>query len=249
MEIKTSGPLNSEKRGVGGNPLHEMSAGGRSQLVTLIATLSSPLLGRFLLRWNRLSNVRPGKTMEVEVYSGKVEAWNQLCFWIVLGLQWWPTAAWRKQVQSTPGNSNPLYNSNLPLTRSNFHFLQNIFYTTLPTITRTPDNSNFFLFPLKVRIIGSRLYMQIYFILFLIDRDEMIKIYSTESLMNFTAAPGVNALYFIQICFSKHESGMQILKHWCHAIAQMLPWNINRWSDAIRWKYGYQKWKKAGVDV
>ena len=44
--------------------------------------------------------------------------------------------------------------------------------------------------------------MQICFILFLIDRDEMIKIYNTESPMNFTAAP---ALYFIQICFSKHE--------------------------------------------
>ena len=39
--------------------------------------------------------------------------------------------------------------------------------------------------------------MQICFILFLIDRDEMIKIYNTESPMNFTAAPGVNALYFI----------------------------------------------------
>ena len=39
MEIKTSGLSNSEKRGVGGNPLHEMSAGGRSQLVTLIATV------------------------------------------------------------------------------------------------------------------------------------------------------------------------------------------------------------------
>ena len=28
----------------------------------------------------------------------------------------------------------------------------------LPSITRTPDNSNFLLFPLKARIIGSRLY-------------------------------------------------------------------------------------------
>ena len=55
----------------------------------------------------------------------------------------------------------------------------------------TLDNLNIFLFPLKVRIIGSRLYMQICFILFLIDRDEMIKIYNTESPMN--------------ICFSKHE--------------------------------------------
>ena len=47
--------------------------------------------------------------------------------------------------------------------------------------------------------------MQICLILFLIDRDEMIKIYNTDSPMNSTAAPGVNALYFIQICFSKHE--------------------------------------------
>ena len=55
-----------------------------------------------------------------------------------------------------------LFNSNLPLTRSNFHSLQNIFrtiYTILPSITQTPDISNFFLFPLKVWIIGSRLYM------------------------------------------------------------------------------------------
>ena len=35
---------------------------------------------------------------------------------------------------------------------------QIIFYIILPSTTRTPDNSNFFLFPLKVRIIGSRLY-------------------------------------------------------------------------------------------
>ena len=33
--------------------------------------------------------------------------------------------------------------------------------------------------------------MQIFFILFLIDRDEMIKIYNTESTMNFKTAPGV----------------------------------------------------------
>ena len=32
--------------------------------------------------------------------------------------------------------------------------------------------------------------MQICFILFLIDRHEMIRIYNTESPMNFTAAPG-----------------------------------------------------------
>ena len=50
-----------------------------------------------------------------------------------------------------------LYNSNLPLTRSNFHFFQNIFYIILPSITLTPHNSKFFLFPLKVQIIGSRL--------------------------------------------------------------------------------------------
>ena len=31
--------------------------------------------------------------------------------------------------------------------------------STVDSITRTPDNSNFFRFPLKVRVIGSRLYM------------------------------------------------------------------------------------------
>ena len=47
-----------------------------------------------------------------------------------------------------------LCNSNLPLTRSNFHFPKNIFYTNF-----TLDNSNFILFPLKDRVIGSRLYL------------------------------------------------------------------------------------------
>ena len=59
--------------------------------------------------------------------------------------------------QSTPSNS-ALYNSILPLTEAIFISLQSIFYRILPSITRTPDNSNF-LFPLKVRIIGSRLYL------------------------------------------------------------------------------------------
>ena len=53
-----------------------------------------------------------------------------------------------------------LYNSNLPLTQSNYISLQIVFYIILPSITRTPDNSNFFLFPLKVRIIGSQLYIK-----------------------------------------------------------------------------------------
>ena len=52
-----------------------------------------------------------------------------------------------------------LYNSNLPLIRSNFHFPSDRFLHFLPSITRTPDNSNFFLFPLKVGIIESRLYI------------------------------------------------------------------------------------------
>ena len=30
----------------------------------------------------------------------------------------------------------------------------------VPSITRNPDNWNFFLFPLKVQIIGSRLYIK-----------------------------------------------------------------------------------------
>ena len=47
-----------------------------------------------------------------------------------------------------------LYNSNLPLTRSYFHFSLDDFLYNF-----TLYNSNFFLFPLKVRIIGSRLYL------------------------------------------------------------------------------------------
>ena len=46
-----------------------------------------------------------------------------------------------------------LCNSNLPLTRSNFHFPSDHFLYNF-----TLDNSNFFLFPLKVRIVGRRLY-------------------------------------------------------------------------------------------
>ena len=57
-------------------------------------------------------------------------------------------------LQSTPGNSNPLWLE--PLAKSkqfsfpSDHFLYNF----------TLKNSNFFLFPLKVRIIGSWLYLQ-----------------------------------------------------------------------------------------
>ena len=50
----------------------------------------------------------------------------------------------RCKIQSTPGNSN------LPLTRSNFHFPSGRFLYNW-----TLDNSNLFLFPLTVRIIGS----------------------------------------------------------------------------------------------
>ena len=49
-----------------------------------------------------------------------------------------------------------LYKSNLPLTRSNFHFPSNHFPYNF-----TLDNSNFFLFSLKARINGIRLYIQI----------------------------------------------------------------------------------------
>ena len=63
----------------------------------------------------------------------------------------------KKLVQPTPSNS-ALYNLILPLTETIFISLQRVFYIILPSITRTPDNSNF-LFPLKVRIIGSRLYL------------------------------------------------------------------------------------------
>ena len=54
----------------------------------------------------------------------------------------------RKYIQSTPGNSN------LPLTRSNFQFPSDHFPYNF-----TLDNSNFFLFPSKVRIIGGRPYV------------------------------------------------------------------------------------------
>ena len=52
-----------------------------------------------------------------------------------------------------------LDNSNLPLTRRNFHFPSDHFLYNFTSTTRTLDNSNFFLLPLKVRINGSRLWM------------------------------------------------------------------------------------------
>ena len=59
-------------------------------------------------------------------------------------------------LQSTPGNST-LFNLNLLLTQfpSDYHFPHNF---TLHNLT--PNNANFFLFPLKVRIIGRRLYLR-----------------------------------------------------------------------------------------
>ena len=55
-------------------------------------------------------------------------------------------------IQSTPGNSN------LSLTRSNFHFPSDHFlYNFTLDNSNFRLNSNFFLLPLKVRIIGSRL--------------------------------------------------------------------------------------------
>ena len=35
--------------------------------------------------------------------------------------------------------------------------VKTVFYLTLGYVLRAPDNSNFFQFPLKVRVIGSRL--------------------------------------------------------------------------------------------
>ena len=60
-------------------------------------------------------------------------------------------------LQSTPGNSSHLFNVNLLLTQfpSDDHFPHNF---TLHN--SSPNNANFFLFPLKVRIIGSRLYLR-----------------------------------------------------------------------------------------
>ena len=52
--------------------------------------------------------------------------------------------------------------------------------------------------------------MQICFILFLIDRHEMIRIYNTESPMNFTAAPGARGghlgIFWVGMC----RPGLQI---------------------------------------
>ena len=60
-------------------------------------------------------------------------------------------------LQSTPGNSNSLntlkLESNRLLTPSNFHFHSDHFLYNL-----TLDNSNFSIFPMKVRITGSCLY-------------------------------------------------------------------------------------------
>ena len=54
-----------------------------------------------------------------------------------------------------------LYIPNLPLTQSNFHFPSNSFLYnfTLDNSNSQGNNSNFFLFLLKVRIIGRRLYL------------------------------------------------------------------------------------------
>ena len=46
------------------------------------------------------------------------------------------------------------------LTEAIFISLHIVFYIMLPSITRTPDNSNCFLFPLKVRVIGIRLLLE-----------------------------------------------------------------------------------------
>ena len=41
----------------------------------------------------------------------------------------------------------------------NFHLTKLFFYLTSGYFLRAPDDSNFFRFPLKVRVIGSRLYI------------------------------------------------------------------------------------------
>ena len=57
-------------------------------------------------------------------------------------------------LQPTPCNSNPsITRTSRLITRSNFHFRSDHFAYNFIL-----DNSNFFLFPLKVQIIGSRLY-------------------------------------------------------------------------------------------
>ena len=51
--------------------------------------------------------------------------------------------------------SNTVNSRNL---EPSFVSLEVIFYIILPSITRTPDISKLYQFPLKVRVIGSRLY-------------------------------------------------------------------------------------------
>ena len=53
---------------------------------------------------------------------------------------------------------NPDVSFNFQLDVINVHCaVKTVFYLTLGYFLRAPDNSNFFRFPLKVRVIGSRL--------------------------------------------------------------------------------------------
>ena len=64
------------------------------------------------------------------------------------------------RLQSTPDNSNPRQleaRANSNQNRFPLDF-RHTFTVVLPSVTRSLDNSNFFQFPLKVRVIGSRLY-------------------------------------------------------------------------------------------
>ena len=158
-----------------------------------------------------------------------MEAWNQLRFWIVVGLQY-----------SRIPVTRTLYNSNLPLNSKQFSFpLEHFLYNF------TLDNSN------------MRLYMQICLILFSFFFGLIETKWSKFTILSqrWISRLRLELMHCTSYKFAFETwTGMQILKHRCHAIAQMLLWiesfrPVHRWSEGIRWKYGYHKWKKAGVDV
>ena len=143
---------------------------------------------------------------EVEVYSGKVEAWNQLRFWIVVGLQY-------SRLPVTP----TLYNSNLPLFRSNFHSLQNIFYTILPSITRT-----FFYFPWTFELSGVDCTCKFVLHFFWLIETKWSKFtILSHRWISRLRLELMHCTSYTNLLFETW-TGRQILKHWCHAIAQML---------------------------
>ena len=100
------------------------------------------------------SNYESGKHWTLKVNRVKQRLW-----WLGLSTDFkWCSVSiyfgWGSLLYSRLPVTPPLYNSNFPLTRSNFHFPSDHFLHSF-----TLNNSNFFLFPLKVQIIESRMYL------------------------------------------------------------------------------------------